>query len=267
VSAVLEPLTVAHRSTASPRRLAEITLLLVRRELDRRHRGAILNWAWPLVRQLVQLGVLVAIFSQVLDEGVSDYPVHVLIGLAVWTWFSAGVGEAARSVLDGRQFLFQGGFPSSVLPLVSVFVAMLDLLLVLPIVLVLAAVGGHLSVGALALPLPLLAQGVLMAGLAWVLGSTAVFARDIPHVVGVALTVIFYLTPVFYGLHAVPERFRWLLELNPLTVLLQLDRFLVLGEGRPSWGHIAGVAVLSAALAALGFSVFRRLEPRLVDHL
>ena len=260
-------LRVAHRATDSPRRLAEITLLLVRRELARRHRGAVLNWTWPLVRQLVQLGVLVAVFSSVLDEGISDYPVHVLIGLAVWTWFSGGIGEAAGSVLDGRQFLFQAGFPSAVLPVVAVLVAMLDLVLVLPVVLVLAAVDGHLSAAALLLPLPLIVQAVLMAGLAWMLAPTAVFARDVPHLVGVALTVLFYLTPVFYGLHAVPERFRWLLELNPLTILLQSDRYLLLGEGGPSAGHVAGVAALSFALAACGYAVHRRLEPQLVDHL
>jgi lipopolysaccharide transport system permease protein len=260
-------LRIAHHPTASPRRLAEITRLLVRRELDRRHRGAFLNWTWPLIRQLVQLGVLVAVFSEVLDEGVRDYPVHVLMGLAVWTWFSGGMGDAARSILDGRQFLLQPGFPSAVLPVVAVLVAMLDIVLVLPVILGLAGAGGHLSASVLLLPVPLLGQALLMAGVAWALAAVAVHVRDVPHLVGVALTVLFYLTPVFYGLHAVPERFRWLLELNPLTILLQVDRHLLVGEGCPSAGHIVGVAVLTAVLAVTGYAVYRRLEPGLVDHL
>ena len=81
------------------------------------------------------------------------------------------------------------------------------------------------------------------------------------------LGVAFYLTPVFYGLRTVPDRYDWILHLNPMTTLIEGYRAALLGTAAPSIGALVGVTAFSASIAAAGFVAFRRLEPRFADQL
>ncbi len=110
-------------------------------------------------------------------------------------------------------------------------------------------------------------QFLLTAGLGWLGAAATVFFRDVPNVVGVVLTLMFYLTPVFYGLRSVPEEFVWILQLNPLTTLLEAYRAVLLGDPWPGVWRMAIVAAVAAALAPLGAYVFRRVQKRFADYL
>ena len=94
------------------RRLHELVLHLAVREIAAAHRFTALGWTWPLVRQLVQLGILVFVFTVVFDVGIDDYAPFVFSGLIVWSWFSVGIPAAARVLIDRRHLLFQPGFRS-----------------------------------------------------------------------------------------------------------------------------------------------------------
>lgn len=245
----------------------ELVLHLAKRELDSRHRWTLLGWAWPLARVLAQLAVLVFIFSSVFDLGIENYAVFVFSGLIAFGWFATGVADATSSLLSKRHLVFQPGFPTAVVPVVSVAVPFADVLIALPVLVVMLAVSGELGPEALVfLPL-LIVQFVLMSGIAWLASALTVYLRDVPNVVTVGLTLLFYMTPVFYSLARVPEEYRWVLELNPLGTLIESYRWALLGGDFPGalqfWGSVAA----SFALAVIGLAVFRRLRPGFVDEL
>jgi lipopolysaccharide transport system permease protein len=247
--------------------MRELVLHLASREISSKHRLTLLGWTWPLARQLAQLAVLVFIFSAVFDLGINNYPVFVFSGLLAYTWFSAGLIEAASSLLSQRPFVFQPRFPTAVVPVVAVTVPFVDVLLALPVLLVMLVATGDLGWPALLLP-PLLAiQLLLMCGLAWLCAAGTVYLRDVPNVVLVGLTLLFYVTPVFYSLEDVPEKYRWVLELNPLATLIEGYRAVLIGEAAPGALKLLLVCAASAAIAALGLLVFRRLQPGFVDEL
>ena len=249
------------------RRFLELVVHLAHRELSGHRQGSLLGWAWPLLRQLAQLGVLVFVFGEVLDLGIEDFAVFVLIGLVSWTWFAAGVGAATHSLLTNRHLALQPRLPSSVLPVVAIAVPLVDVLFALPILLVLVVSAGELSWQVVLWPAIALVQLALMSGIAWLCAAAAVHARDVRGLVAVGLTLLFYLTPVFYGLRSVPDRFEWVLYLNPLTTLVEAYRAVLIGEPGPPAALLAGVCVGSFALAWIGWRVFRRAEPTLADHL
>jgi ABC-type polysaccharide/polyol phosphate export permease len=120
---------------------------------------------------------------------------------------------------------------------------------------------------------PLLAiQFVLLCGLAWVCSAVAVYLRDIPNLVLVTTLLLFYVTPVFYSFEMlearrVGEGARSVLELNPLGVLIEAYRAVLIGEPGPSVLAVGEVAVASVAVAVVGLLLFRRLEPRFADEL
>jgi ABC-type polysaccharide/polyol phosphate export permease len=245
----------------------ELVLHLVKREIDATHRMTVLGWTWPLVRQLVQLAVLVFIFGSVLDLGIEHFPVFVFSGLLAWTWFATGCSGATGSLLANRHLLFQPRLPPAVLPIVAVVVPLVDVLMALPVLLILVQIEGSIPATALFLPLLVVAQLVLMAGVAWLTAASSVFLRDVPNIVAVGLNVLFYLTPVFYGLHAIPEKYASLLKLNPMATIVGGYRAILLGEPLPGPLTIVYTVGLSLGLTALGFLVFIRLQNRFVDNL
>jgi len=250
-----------------PRQFAELVLHLARRELAATHEGTVIGWAWPVVRQLAQLGVLVFVFGSVLDLGIENFAVFVFTGLVAWTWFSTGVGAATSAVLANRHLVFQPRLPTIVLPIVAIAVPFVDVLFALPIVIAMLIVTGEMSWLIVTWPAIMLLQFVLMAGIAWATASVSVYARDIPGLVSVVLTMLFYLTPVFYGLRSVPDEYEWVLNLNPLTTLISAYRATMAGEPGPSTTLVGAVTIASIVVAYGGWRLFRRLEGGLADHL
>jgi lipopolysaccharide transport system permease protein len=251
----------------SRRHLVDLVIHLARRQLESAHRFTLLGWLWPLARQLVQLAVLVFLFSSVLDLGIEDFALFVFTGLLIFSWFQNAVTAATAVLERERHLVFSARFPTIALPLVAVAVPLVDVLIALPVLVVMLAAEGRLEATALLLPGLLALEFVLTAGVALLVAPLSVYFRDVPNIVSLGLLLLFYLTPVFYGLKNVPERFHWMLELNPLTPLVTAVRAVML-EGRlPAAGDVLTVAAVAAVAAAAGLWTFRRLEPDMVDEL
>jgi lipopolysaccharide transport system permease protein len=260
-------LTAPSMRRLTPGVFQEVVLHLVRREIDATHRMTLLGWAWPVARQLAQLAALVFIFGSVIDQGIPHFPVFVFSGLIAWTWFSTGVGTATTVLLDDRHLVFQPRLPTAVLPIVSIVVPLVDVLLALPILLVMAALETGVEWTIVVTPLLVVLQLALMAGIAWLVSSVSVFFRDVPNLVQVVLQILFYMTPVFYGLRTVPHEYQWVLELNPMTTLVEAYRAALLGAPWPSAGHFLYVAILAIVLCIGGYLTFRRLSRNFADNL
>lgn len=243
---------------------------LAKRELDATHRLTVLGWAWPVLRQTFQLLILVFIFGDVINLNIPHFPVYVFSGLLAWTWFSTGVGNAATCLLDDRHLLFQPRFPGAVIPIVAVAVPLVDMVVALPLLLVLAVFEEGLRWTAVLIPLVVVLQFTLMAGIAWFISSATVFLRDVPNIVTVTLQALFYMTPVFYRLHNISGKYTRILDLNPLTTIVQGYRALLLGgqaEHMPDVRRWLYVVVVSLVLLWLGRAFFRRNQSVLVDSL
>src|SRR5215216_3814584 len=230
--AVAPPLEPALRPAGArplrPRAFTALVLHLTARQLKSSHHLTLLGWGWPVARQLAQLAVLVFIFGNVFDLDIENYPVFLFVGLMAWTWFSGAVSAATSSVLTQRHLVMQPRLPSSVLPIVAAMVPLVDVLF------------------------------ALAAGLGWLVAGVSVFLRDVPNLIGVALMILFYLTPVFYDRSRVPERFRWILDLNPMTTLIEAYRSLLLGTPGPGIVRLAVVAAVSVSFLVLGHRAFTR---------
>jgi lipopolysaccharide transport system permease protein len=130
-----------------------------------------------------------------------------------------------------------------------------------------AAVGGTLQWTVVFLPVVFVVEFVLMCGFAWAFAALTVYVRDVPNLVGLALLVAFYMTPVFYSLRAVPDRLEFVLKANPMTTVLEAVRALTLGGAFPGPAQVAGVVVLAGVVGAAGWATFNRMAPGFADEL
>jgi lipopolysaccharide transport system permease protein len=251
----------------SPGLFKELVLHLVKREIDATHRMTVLGWAWPVARQLTQLAVLVFIFGSVLDLGIENFPVFVFSGLVAWSWFAGGLTAATSSLLLQRHLLFQPRLPPAVLPIVAIAVPLVDVLIALPVLAVMLLLADGIPWTAVLIPVAILVQLVLMAGIAWLASASSVFLRDTPNLVAVSLNVLFYLTPVFYGLRIVPEQYVDVLRLNPMATIVESYRAMLLHGPSPGAFQIVYTVTLALVLAVGGYVAFNRLQHRFVDSL
>jgi lipopolysaccharide transport system permease protein len=245
----------------------ELVAHLARRELNSQHRWTLLGWAWPLARQLSQLAVLVFVFSKLFDLEIDNYAVFVFTGLIAFSWFTSGVQGGAHSLLSQRHLVFQPRFPAAVVPVVAVAVPLVDVLMALPVLLAMLIASGDIGTSALLLPLLLSVQLLLMCGLAWLFAAATVYLRDVPNIVLVGLTLLWYMTPVFYSLDSVPEKYRWVFDLNPLATLIEGYRAVLIGDPGPPVAQVLAVTAVAAVVAAGSLLLFRHLEPGFVDEL
>lgn len=241
---------------------------LVTRDVKLRYRRSLLGVAWSQLAPLAMIGVFSFVFTGVVPLHIPNYPSFVFTGLLAWLWFQSGLMAATASVAGNRDLVRQPGFPVAVLPAVSIASELITYLLALPVLLIVVGAGtGRVPPTVVALPAILAAQFVLMLGPAYVLSAFNVTFRDVGHLTGIVMLVLFYATPIFYDASAGPERFRLVYEFNPMARLVGAYRDAVLYGRWPNATSLLVVTVAASALAFAGRRVFLWRSRRFAQEL
>jgi ABC-2 type transport system permease protein len=262
------------------RRYMHLSVALAVTDLKIRFFDSVLGYLWSLVRPLLFFGVLYAVFSQIVPAGagVQHYPVMLLVGVVLHTFFAESTISGVESLVTREALLRKVHFPRLAIPTSVVLIATFDLLMNL-----VATLGLGLATGVEPrwawLELPLL----LVVLLAWAVGLTMLLSvlfvrfRDIKPIWGVVVQMLFYLTPILYPIELVAQRSQTLASMvmcNPLAVVNQQIRHAVIDPAAPSAAEAIGPdalllvpATLVAGVAVLGYLVFRRAAPVLAEEL
>ena len=238
----------------------ELLARLVSRNLKMRYQRSVLGFLWALLNPLVTILILVAVFRYVIRIGVDDYWAFLVSGYFVWVFVQHAVATSAGVIGDHSYMTRSLAFPAEILVLSSVLARMVEFMAELALVVLVLAVFRHngIPLSMLLLPVVVAITLVLAIGLAMPIAAGAVFFKDIEHAVPVALMMLGYLSPVFYPMSLVPDRFRTIYLLNPVAALLTLYHE-ILYEGRfPSLALLSGSAAMSVVICAAGVVLFRR---------
>jgi len=248
--------------------LRDLLRVLVGREMKLRYRRSALGFAWSMLHPLIQMLVFSFIFGSVLPLGIDNYPVFLISGLLAWNWFNASLYQSTDSIVGNRDLIRRPGFPVAILPAVTVTSHMLHFILALPVLAVFLVANGIPLTGALlALPIVIALQFVFTLGLAYLAATVNVTFRDTQYLLGIALLLGFYLTPVFYGVQTVPERFQAWYRLNPMLILIESYRSILLQGRAPDAGSLAILAVVSAGILFVGYRVLKAASYRFAEEL
>jgi lipopolysaccharide transport system permease protein len=254
----------------------ELLRALLRRDLRARYKGSLLGVVWSYLTPLIMMGVYTLVFS-VLWQVISlpNYPLFVLVGLAVWRFFSAALPLGTSSFVANAHIITKVHFPRQVVPLAAVLSEGLASLVMFAVVIPVALVVEPEAIRTLPLAIPLFASLVLLTiGLAWMLATLQVFFRDVEHLLASAMLPWFLLTPVFYSLEQLPggvtpnERLVDALRYgNPITPYVESIRDVMMYATVPA-GHILAYALLAGPIAFVtGLVVVRHFEDRLAVEL
>jgi ABC-2 type transport system permease protein len=238
--------------------------------------GTVLGYVWSLMRPLLLFSVLLFVFTQIIKFPTIDhYPIFLLFNVMLFTFFQEGTQKALTSVVEEEGVVRKMQFPRLAIPLASVLAAVFNLGVSMVAVLVFFlayGVGPYWTWLLLpALLVPLLA---ITSAFAAILSALYVRFRDVGIIWSVGAQALFYATPVLYTLDIVPERFQWIILLNPLTPIFLAGREWIVDPDAPGAIDAAGgVPELLPAVAmffvicALAVWVFHREAPRMAEEL
>jgi ABC-type polysaccharide/polyol phosphate export permease len=227
-----------------------------------------LGFLWSFLHPLLLLGLLYLVFHGRLGTSIPNYALFTLLGIIHYTHFSKSTAGGMRALVRMRGMAVNAIFPKEILVLSSVLSDVPEFAISLAVGSGIALLTGSPATGALlALPLVVLLQLTLVVWIALMLAIVHVFVRDIDHIYEVALRILFFATPIFYDLDFLGPLGRRLMMLNPLAHVIGFTRAIVL-EGRlPDVSHMLAFLLISAALAWTAITLFRRVEPVLLEHL
>lgn len=253
-------ITLAHRW--------DLVLTLIGRDLRLRYNRSVMGIAWSFVTPLSQLLVLNLVFTRVVPLGIPEYGSFLFVGLLSWTWFSMALDQATGSIVDHRELVRQPGFPVGLLPVITVATNLVQFLLAMP-VLALVMIVADISPGPSLVVLPLLiaVQFLFTLGLSFFIATFHVTFRDTKHLLSVLLLLGFYLTPIFYPAERAPKRLALMYELNPMAILIESYRDVLLEDRMPPVVPLLLTSGVSVLLLIVGYRVFRRASDRFVDEI
>ena len=264
-----------------PRRVLTLAWALAITDFRLKFFGSALGYLWQLMRPLMLFGVLYLVFSTVLKVGdeVPFYPVALLLGVVLYSFFSEATQRSVRSIVERENLVRKIEFPRVAVPLAVLVTALMNLgLNLVPVFVFLVIAGGSPHWGWLELPFLVAFLAVFVLGLSLLLSSLFVRYRDIEPIWDVVLQILFYASAVFFPLELLFQRdLGWVAHVmacNPFTAVLQQARHAIVDPQHMSltdalgsdWLLLVPVAITVVTLV-LGFAVFSREAPRIAEDL
>jgi len=245
---------------------------LVVRELKILYKRSLLGIAWTLLNPLLQLLVFSVIFQQVLKagSGINHYVSYAFSGLLIWGWTQSALFQATGLITGNRPLIRQPTFPVPILPIVTVTTGLIHFLLALPALAIIMAVDNvTLTWNILLFPVLLALQFILTLSLAYPLAALNVTFRDTQHTLGVILQLLFYLLPIFYTIHDrnIPQWLQTFYAWNPLVILIESYRAILLDGTFPNWSGLFTLAVIGGLLLPIGYQIFQHQSERFVEEV
>lgn len=232
---------------------------LVRRDLTVRYKRSSLGFLWTMLNPLLTMLVMAVVFSTAFRFPLEHYAVYLLSGLLLWNFFSQSTTIAIDSLVWGGGLIHKIYVPKAAFVISPILVGLVNLLLALiPLALIMLLSGASFSWALLFLPIAILLALLFALGVGLFMSALAVFFTDIVDIYRVVLTILTYLTPIFYPEAVVPARYTSLYHLNPMYYFVQVFRIPVYQSELPDLHLVIRAAFLAVAALILGWWFFTR---------
>lgn len=253
---------------ASFKRYRHLLRLLVKRDFISKYRKSMLGVLWSLLNPLLTMLVLTMVFSYIFSRNIEYFPVYLLSGQIIFGFFSESTNLAMTSIISSEGIMKKVYVPKYIFPLSRVLSSLVNVLfsfIAFLLVFVIIRVPFHWTL--LLLPIPVIYTFVFSLGVSMLMSSLSVFFRDLRYLYGVFLTLLMYLTPIFYPTDILPARLIPIMGLNPMYHFVDYFRDLALNNTVPDlWSNMVCIGFCLAALCC-GAYVFMAQQDRYILYI
>jgi lipopolysaccharide transport system permease protein len=244
----------------------DLVTVLTQKDLKVRYKSNILGYLWSIGHPLAFAFVFFIAFKVVMKIQIEGYALFLITGLFPWQWFANSVNFSPMVFLNNASIIKKINFPRNVLPLTTVLQDTIHFILSIPvIVLFLYLYHKSPSLSWLyGVPLLLIIQLLMIYGISLAISSINLFFRDLERLTSIFTSMLFYFTPIIYPETMIPERFRHLVNFNPLSPLMVSWRNLFL-KGTLETSALIVSFIYSIAVFLIGYLVYRKLSWRFAE--
>lgn len=244
------------------------------RDFVSRYKGSFLGVFWSFITPLMMLAVYAFVFSVIFkskwtpdsDTSRIDFALILFCGMTVFNIFGDTVNRAPSLILSYPNYVKKVVFPLEILPAAALITSILNAAISLAILIPAQLVFNFtMSRTIFLFPLVLVPLCAVTMGMSWFLSSLGVFVRDVGQTVGVAVTILFFMSGIFFPVSAVPKDFQFLMNINPLTTVLEESRRTLMWGQTPDWSWMLTTTIFSLAIMQLGYAWFMRTKRAFAD--
>lgn len=241
---------------------------LIIRDLKVKYRRSFLGYVWSLLNPLLMMVVMTIVFSYMFRFDVPNYPLYLICGQTLWSFFNESTNMAMYSVLQNGSLIKKVYIPKYIFPIsrvLSSFVTMSFSLVAIVIVMIFTKATFSWTI--LLFPIPLALLLLFSCGVGMVLSALSVYFRDITHLYGVLTMAWMYLTPIFYPIEAIPTEVIPLITANPMYHFITFFRELLLYGKVPGLTMWFTCIVWSVVAMGLGIIIFRKMQRNFILYI
>jgi lipopolysaccharide transport system permease protein len=220
-----------------------------------------ISFLWWFIEPMIFLLVFYLVFGLLLERFSPDFIPQILVGLVTFRWFSNTLGRGSKSIIGGRGLMRQVYVPKILFPSVLILANTFKFAIVFVVLLLSFLVYGIPATWTFAaIPILLLTQFLFITGCTFMAAAVVPFLPDLKYLIDNALTVMFFLSGVFFSLRRIPEQYQEYVFLNPMAALIDAYRGALLGSVWPEWGRLAAIVLSSAIMIAVGAYIIHRCD-------
>ena len=241
---------------------------LVIRDLKVKYRRSFLGYLWSLLNPLLMMTVMSVVFSYMFRYNIPNFPLYLICGQTLWTFFNESTNMAMYSILQNGSLIKKVYIPKYIFPMSRVFSSFVTMSFSLAaILIVMLATGVKITWAILLFPIPLVFLLIFSMGMGLILSALSVYFRDIVHLYSVLTLAWMYLTPIFYPIESLPEQVANAIKFNPLYNYITFFRDIVLYGQLPNIAIWINCIVSSLIAVSLGVVVFRKLQRNFILYI
>lgn len=247
----------------------EMIFSLVKRDLRGRYKGSFLGFLWTFLNPLLQLMVYTFVFSTIMRAGIEDYYLFLFVALVPWTYFSSSVAGGAGCIIDQQNLVKKIYFPREVLPISHVLSQLINMMLTFIVVIAVILISGkgvNFYVW-LYLPVIILQETLLAFGLTLLFSGITVYFRDIQYLLSVLMMAWQFLSPVMYNMEMIPEKYRSIFYLNPMTHIIVAYRDVFYYKQPPELSTFVTGTAMGATMLVVGWFLFGKMKRHFAEVL
>lgn len=240
----------------------------VKKEIRGKYKGSFLGVLWSFVNPLLMTLVYAIVFPFILKNGQPHYVTFLITGIIPWTFFTTCICQGTNTVLINGGIIKKVYFPREILPISVVTSALINFLISCLIIFIFLIVSGiGFSFNILLLPVIIVIQYILQLGIVLITSAIDVYVRDAEYIINFLVQMLFYATPVLYSSNLFPPSISWVLNLNPMTTIINSYRDILFYQQLPNFKWLGFVFVVSMVILGLGILIFKKLEKGFAEEV
>ena len=246
----------------------ELLKTCVTKDVGGKYKNSVLGVFWSFLNPLLQIFVYALVFQVILKSDIENYTVYLCCGLIPWQYFSGVMLRGSNTILDNGNIIKKVYFPRIILPISVVTSEGINFFISTLIILGFVIFGGiGLSVYALWYFVIFIIQYIVLTGIAFIVSSITVYLRDLLHILGIFVQLLFYATPIVYSINSVPQNLQWIVKINPMSYLIEGYRNIFYNKQAPELKGLAVALAMGIVLCLIGYFAFNKLQKRFAEEL